>query len=240
MAPVFHSDIELYYSPVEFVGENQILISGEECNHILNVMRHSIGDELFITDGNGKIYKTKIINTSKNQIATAIIGYESYENVMAKYIFCFPRLKNLERLEFALEKCTEMGVTRFLVFQSERCIGKGEKINRWEKILLSAMKQSLRSFLPKIEYVGDFRSLNSLAGKKLIMDQGSDIIFYDYLTNDANNMRENIYIIIGPEGGLTESEMNSLNESLRFKISNYRLRSETAAINAAAIISGIK
>ena len=72
---------------------------------------------------------------------------------MKNIFFCIPKLKYSDRFEFALEKCTELGITNFIIFDSERSIHKSDKKERWEKIVLSAMKQSLRSYLPNITVI---------------------------------------------------------------------------------------
>ncbi len=152
-------DIELYYTPIHPEDDILTLTEKDELNHIFKVMRHKEGDEIYITDGRGHIYKTTIISLSLENLTASILEVYEYEDKNKNLIFCIPRLRSAERFETALEKCTELGITNFVVFDSERTIPRGNKKNRWEKILASAMKQSLRSFLPKLE----MSKLNELA-----------------------------------------------------------------------------
>ncbi len=145
------SNIELYYTSPENISKNKIIIEGEEYSHITKVMRHTMNDKLYVTDGDGNIYSCLINKINKNNIELGIENVLSYENRLKNIYFCIPKLKNNDRLEFALEKCTELGIINFVIFESERTISRANKIERWKKILLSAMKQSLHSFLPKIE-----------------------------------------------------------------------------------------
>lgn len=236
MEQVSLSDIELYYSP-EKIENGLIKISGEEFHHIKEVMRHNINDEIFVTDGKGKIFKTQIEQIDKKEIAVKVTEEINYPNDYENIIFCIPRLKSAERFEFALEKCVELGITRFIVFESARTIAKGEKIERWQKILLAAMKQSLRAWLPQISFVKSFKELMKLNGSKIIFEQHSKLSFSDFLKSQYSILNTDFYLVFGPEGGLTDEECNSVNEENRIKLTENRLRSETAIITAAAILN---
>ena len=239
----FLSDVELYFSNLAAMG-NKFKIEGEEKHHIIDVMRHSVGDNLYITDGKGSIFYCKIANVDKKFVEAEILETKFYENTFSHIIFCIPRLKSAERFEFALEKCVELGVTNFIVFESARAIAKGEKLERWQKILLSAMKQSLRSWLPKIRYAKNFNELISMKGQKIIFDQSAIQSFNEYLSTYNNSLTTDKYLIFGPEGGLTEEELEALSAEGRgqsdinkVKLTENRLRSETAIISAAMLLS---
>jgi 16S rRNA (uracil1498-N3)-methyltransferase len=230
------SDIELYYSP-EKIENGLFKITGDECHHIKEVMRHNINDEIFVTDGKGKIFKTLIEKIDKREIAVKIIEEIEYHDKFDKIVFCLPRLKSADRFEFALEKCVELGITRFIVFESARTIAKGEKLERWQKILTAAMKQSLRAWLPQISFVKCFSELMKLEGSKIIFEQQSKIQFSDFLSTLNFPPLTHNYFIFGPEGGLTEEECRTVNEECRVKLTENRLRSETAIITAASLLN---
>ncbi len=235
MVPGSLSDIELYFSPLK-VENGFLKITGEECHHIKDVMRHNIGDEIFVTNGSGSIFKTRIEQINKKEIKAEVIEEKKYTNNFNKIIFCVPRLKSLDRFEFALEKCVELGITKFIVFESARTIAKGEKIERWQKILLAAMKQSLQAWLPEISYVKNYKQLFELDGIKIIFEQNSNQTFTDYLKTKSTFAEANNYFIFGPEGGLTEDESRIQNAECRVKLTDNRLRSETAIVTAASIL----
>jgi 16S rRNA (uracil1498-N3)-methyltransferase len=222
------SDIELYYSPL--VQGDKILIGGEEMNHLIRVMRHKEGDIIHITDGSGKIFKGEITDVVKEYLSVSILFTYQYKNAFKNIYFCLPKLKNPERFEFALEKCTELGITNFVVYDPVRGLKKGDKKDRWERITLSAMKQSLRSFKPEINYLGPLSALKDSEGKKIIFDQNAA----EYFHKDVLIPDEVTYFIFGPEGGFDEKELLSLKNSFSYKIADNRLRSETAIIKAAA------
>ncbi len=226
-------DIELYYSPFPPGEDELVLTEKDELNHILKVMRHQPGDELYITDGRGRIFKTSIINLSAEILEARVLHEYQYENNNKNLIFCIPRLKSSERFETALEKCTELGITSFIIFDSERTFPKGNKITRWEKILISAMKQSLRSFLPELKVHGSIYELAAAEGKKVFFAQEAENKF----KNDAVSRNEKTYFVFGPEGDFTEEEKKLFSTAEFYNLGENRLRSETAVIKCASILS---
>lgn len=233
---VFLSNIELYYTSLEFVKDSTISINGEEFQHAFKVMRNSIDEVLFTTDGCGKIYKTRISNIQKDFAELIVEQIFNYENKLRYLTLYIPNLKNSDRFEFALEKCVELGITNFVVYNSDRTFAKGFKLDRWNKIALAAMKQSLRAFLPKI---GSLEHLKNLDEKQtnLLLDQGNSVSFDEFF---YNKNEQNIYnLIIGPEGGFSDREYEKLKDSKKLKLTPNRLRSETASIACAVLLNGI-
>jgi len=227
------SNIELYYTSPSNCKENKIRVEGDEYKHIIKVMRHSVNDLIHITDGVGHIFKCRIIDSYKDYLDLSIEKILSYESELSNITFCIPKLKNPERFEFALEKSTELGITNFIVFESLRAVSKANKIDRWNKILLSAMKQSLRSFLPKLEVINSFYELIEFEGEKFIFEQSSEIVF----KREFINQHKKYLFIFGPEGGLTDEEIKSYEKENLFRIAENRLRTETAIIKCASILT---
>ena len=240
LQPVFLSDVELYFS--QKVSEKKILIDGAELHHIKYVMRHKSGDEIFVTDGKGQIYKTELTVISTKDLTCRILQRMEYPNHFSGITFCVPRLKSPERFEFALEKSVELGITNFIVFESKRTIAKGEKLDRWQKVLTSAMKQSLRSWLPKISYAKSLDEIIKQNGTKILFDQNSDKTFQSILNSQLTI--GNCFFIFGPEGGFNKEELRITNGAypdggweLRIRLTENRLRSETAIVTAASMLA---
>lgn len=196
-------------------------------------MRHSIGDELYVTDGQGRILLTEITQTEKNLVRARIHSERIYENRLKNVYFCLPRLKSQDRFEFALEKSVELGVTNFIVFDSMRSIPKGGKAERWQKVLISSMKQSLRSFLPEVTHLGSVSEIMKLEGEKIVFEQDSKQSFREFIPLEDRNY----YFIFGPEGGLDKKELSMFTQENSYFLTENRLRSETAVIAAASILS---
>jgi len=225
-------NIELYYSTAVNTNSGVISIEGEECKHILNVMRHNLDDEIYVTNGAGKIFTCQITQINKKSLEANIKNEFKYEERFPKITFCIPVLRNNDRLEFALEKCTELGVTNFIVYKAKRSVARGFNQKRIEKILTSAMKQSLLSWSSKINFANSIEEFASLPGDKIVFEQNSNL----YFDNKILKHDKNYFLIFGPEGGLTDEEFSSLGASDKYKLADNRLRSETAIMKAASLL----
>lgn len=226
----------MYFSENIRESEKLLSLTNEEAKHCSQVMRNKTGDEIAVTDGKGKIFLTKIIKTEKREVTCQITNTFRYENPGEKIIFVIPRLRNSDRMEFALEKCTELGITNFIVYQADKSIGKGDKSERWNKILLSAMKQSLRAYKPSLRYI------KNLSGLEL--EEEDIVLFADQsaeqgIEGTALSIKGKNFFIFGPEGGFSERESQMFENCLKYRLTGNRLRSETAIMATAAQI-GIK
>jgi len=230
----FLSNVELYFSENISEKSGKIYITGNEARHIIRVMRHDEGDEIFITAGKGKIYRTKITGLGKDEIVSEIIEEKEYENNLENVSLCIPILKNFDRLEFALEKSVELGITNFIIYRAKRSGPKNPKLERWQKILTAAMKQSLRSYLPKISFVEDISELKD--ENIIVFDQKYEEAFTSWIAR-RNTLTEKTFFVFGPEGGLTEEEITGFSNLTTLKLTSNRLRSETAIITFSVAIS---
>jgi 16S rRNA (uracil1498-N3)-methyltransferase len=226
------SNIELYYSSSSDLKSQTVTMNSEESSHILNVMRHQIDDEIYVTNGLGKIFKCRISQVNKKIVEAKILDEFNFEERFSNITFCLPLLRTNDRLEFALEKCTELGITNFIIYNAKRSVPKKLNLVRVERILIAAMKQSLLSWLPKIRYISSLDELAQLDVEKIIFDQSS----HNYFSRDKIKTDMNYFFIFGPEGGFTLEEMNLLNKAKNYKLAENRLRAETAIIKAASLL----
>ena len=222
-------NIEFFYSPPDNISGNNYIISGEEYNHLKKVLRKSVGDNIFIVDGNNYIYNCTITEIKKDFVITKINNINLHKNELDLNIhLAVGLLKNPSRYDFIIEKATELGVKKITPFNSQYTIANNPKIERWKNIAISAMKQSQRALLPEIEECKKFDEILDLkADLKLIADIESE----DLQINNKDSLKD-ILIIIGPEGGFSDIEISKAISSgfKKFKLSNTRLRTETAAI----------
>ena len=224
------SNIELYYTSSEFIESDRLILTGDELHHSVNVMRNTVGSTIFVTDGKGSIFTSKITSISVNHLSANIIERREYENKANKIWFCIPILKNPDRLKFAFEKCVELGITNFVLFSSNYSISKNVNSEKFQKVTLAAMKQSLRAFLPQI-LSSNFDDIINFDGGKILFDQNAETIF------DGNqNINQPTYYLFGPEGGFDKTELESVPQENRFSLTENRLRSETAIIKCASVI----
>ena len=225
------SNIELYYTPPEFISKNDLVLWAEEIKHAIRVMRNSVDDDLYVTDGKGSIYLSKISSINTDSLNAQIIKTYKYIDKSRDLIFCIPKLKNPERMKFAIEKCIELGITRFKIFESKNTVSKTSNLKRLQKIAIAAMKQSIRSFLPQIEFA-TFEKITKSNGDKIIFDQNAKNNF-----NSETKFLIPTFYIFGPEGGFDNSELMSIDSAKIFNLSNNRLRTETAVVKCASLLN---
>lgn len=228
------SDIELYYSNKDSFTEDSCSLSNDEFKHAVKVMRHNSGDSIFISNGIGLIAECRIEEITSNEMKCTIVKKHHFQNNFENITIAIPRLKAADRMEFALEKCVELGFTNFIVFESDRTIAKGSKLDRWKKVTLSAMKQSLNAFLPKISFSENINDILSNNYQIILSEQQS--------TGNFKNIRIDkktpILFIAGPEGGFSDREKDLfMNEkAVSVRLTNSRLRSETAVLTGAVLL----
>lgn len=224
------SNTELYYSSSVIDEDKNITLTGDEFHHIVKVMRNACGDLINITNGKGTIYLCKIESVYKETLTAKVIENKKFINKLNNITFCIPVLKNPDRFKFLLEKCTELGITNYIIFDSQRSVSKVRNIEKWKKTMLAAMKQSLRPFLPVIETVNEIDDIIKLKGDKFVFDQNAKLRF------DRNcSIEGTCYFVFGPEGGLTEQELSGFEKV--YSLSENRLRTETAVIKCASLIT---
>ena len=205
----------------------------EESRHIIKVLRKKDSDILFVTNGLGFIFKTEIILASDNKCTVKIIEIEKSEAPKIHLHLAVAPTKMNDRYEWFLEKATEIGIqeiTPIICDHSERKIVKTE---RFDKIILSAMKQSNQPFLPKLNDPVSFKDFISkdLSGQKFVAHCEET---HKKTLKNLLQKEQSVTILIGPEGDFSQKEIKLAleNNYLPVSLGNTRLRTETAAIVA--------
>ena len=228
--------MEHFYTPKKFISQNSLVIEGDEAYHLKKVLRKNSGDVIRVTDGENSLYECFIEKISKEKIECKIISNidDTFEPKIK--IHLYPALlKSRERFEFMLEKSVELGVHEIHPVISEHVVNKSaNKTKRWNTISLSAMKQSQRCFLPKVNPPIDFETAikNCATEHKLIAHEKSENLF-SILPSGKKLELSAVSVFIGPEGGFSDEEI-SLAESYEAKVISLgkrKLRSETAALS---------
>lgn len=233
-----------------FVKENMregdcYLITGNDYNHIKNVLRMNIGDKFLVSD-NGQSHLCEIENILNDTVIAKIINENYNDTSLGINIFLFQGLPKADKMELIIQKCVELGVTGIIPVEMENCVVKLEekkkasKVARWQAISESAAKQSKRNIIPKIYDVLSYKNA-------LKMAKDLDLLIVPYenekgMTATKETLLKlkkgmNVGIIIGAEGGFSQKEITNAKEigadiiSLGKRI----LRTETAAITATAM-----
>jgi 16S rRNA (uracil1498-N3)-methyltransferase len=230
--------MQLFYNSEIKKSDLTFFFDKEESKHIVKVLRKKEGDKIFITNGLGYLFESEIIMASEKKCEVKITKETFQEpNTFYTHIAVAPTKMN-DRLEWFLEKATEIGIheiTPIICDHSER---KVYKIDRAEKIIQAAMKQSLHYYIPKInEPVSLSQFIKSnITGQKFIAhcEETDKKTFKNEVKRD-----EKITILIGPEGDFSTKEINFAieNKFIPVTLGNTRLRTETAALVACHTIA---
>ena len=235
---------DFFYVPSEYIIDHNIAIVGDEAKHISRVLRKQPGESIWIADGDGKAYEAAIRLVTADLVECEIIReYHHLHEPDIAVTLAVAQLKNPSRMDWIIEKGTELGVRNFIPLQTTRTIAKSPKEDRWNNIALAAMKQSGRCILPKIMPPMSFSE--TLAGSdefdmKLIPYERTDHILFIGEAMKHRKPPRNVLIVIGPEGGFTNEEIVQAEAAgcLQVSLGRRRLRTETAAIIAVGWVIG--
>lgn len=227
--------MQLFYAP-DIKGDEYTL-SEEESRHCTKVLRLNIGDDIILTDGNGVFYKTKLFEINSRKCKLQIKSIENQEARTFKLHIAIAPTKNTSRFEWFLEKATEIGIDEISPIICQHSERKHIKIDRLNKIIVSAMKQSLKAYCPVLN--------EAITFNKFIKKSYNHNKYIAYCETDTEEQLKKIYnkpndalIMIGPEGDFSKEEV-ALSEDAGFRKINLgksRLRTETAAIVACHTI----
>ena len=209
----------------------------EQSHHLYNVLRKRKGFELTITDGNGLEWLGKIYSFKNKKIQLKKINLKIHKNSKNKIHLVIAPAKNIKRMEWMLEKLTEMGIASITPILCDRSERKSLKTERLKKIMISALKQSKQFFLPELYPMISLESyIQGIKNQFYIahcMDKSLKNLFEIDFKNKENS------ILIGPEGDFSIKEIKlSINSGgIPVSIGDNVLRTETAGIIACNIIS---
>jgi 16S rRNA (uracil1498-N3)-methyltransferase len=234
--------MELFYTSTENIDldAGSITVDGDEFHHLVRVLRKKTGEQILVTDGNGLRCEVSISDIGKTSFKGEILGYSRLDRPKTGVTVALSLLKAPQRFELFLEKATELGVTSIIPMITTRTISQPSnekiqgKLNRWRTIMLSAARQSKRSYLPQLTEPFSF--------KKVMALQGFDLKLIPYeLSESAPRVHcsgKNILFLIGGEGGFTAGEVQEARNAGFGEISLGKsiLRAETAGIFAVAYV----
>ena len=229
--------MHIFYTPnVGVINE----LSEEESNHAVKVLRLTEGDKILLVDGKGKFYEALIVRAHHKRCSFEIQNEYSDQNKRSfKVHIAVAPTKNIDRVEWFTEKSAEIGLDELTLLKCRFSERKDVKNERLLKILVSAMKQSQKANLTKLNSVTDFKNFVSqpFDGEKFIAHCYKDS--ERILLKNAYNPGNNALILIGPEGDFSEEEVElALSNGFKpISLGNSRLRTETAALVACHTIN---
>ncbi len=223
----------LFYAPNITV---EPVLPEEESNHCVQVLRRTAGDEILVTDGVGQLYHCIITNPHRKHCEVRIASVETSEALHEGYIHIgIAPTKNIDRTEWAIEKCVEMGADEITLLLCEHSERKTVNIERLQKIVVSAAKQSLKTRFPILKPLTKMTDLQ-VEGDKFI----AHCIEGYKATDNKGALKDQIVrghqttVLIGPEGDFSPAEVEwaLTNGYQPVSLGAARLRTETAAIVA--------
>ncbi len=223
--------------------KNIISLNSEDLNHIKNVMRMKVNDEVIVV-----FSKTSYLCTLQKDLLSVKILKEinvlKNNNELIAYI---PFLSD-EKLSFIFQKGTELGVTKFIVVDFINCKFKlkkevhDKKLNRWQKIVKEAAEQSRRLEIPIVEKIVKYNEIKSEKCVNILCSLDNDDVKCINEVLNKKNIYDKINMLFGPEGGLTKTEEDYLvkNNFIKTSLGNNVLRSETVILYLTSIINYLR
>ena len=236
-----------FYVNPENVGKDTLKIIGEEAKHILLVLRYGCGGVIEVVDGCGTRYKVRIEEISRDFLQGRILSRTHKENEPNCHLTLAQAVCRKERMDFLIEKATEIGVSSIIPILTERNLIKvsgvsreKKRIDRWRRLAIASMKQALRTVLPEIQDIIQFEQLLSKIKR-------FDLCLIASLTKDSKSIKEckplkgglkNVLLIVGPEAGFTEEELSKAKAkgAIPLSLGARRLRTETAGVVFSSLV----
>ena len=236
-----------FFTARENIKDTTLIIDSEDANHLKRVLRINVGDVITVCDGAGIDYTVKVSDIGKNEIECEIIDRKKSDTEPNLTITLYHGLPKAAKMDFIIQKNTELGISKIVPAKLARCVVKLEnkaaedkKCERWQKIAIASAKQSGRGIVPVID--------NPMTVDEIIEDvKDFDLVVAPYECEDQSRLKtivesvpdaKDIAFIIGPEGGFDISEIE------KFKAAGIKtvtlgkriLRTETAAESVVSML----
>ena len=227
--------MNLFYSNFN-ESQDEIVVNENDSKHIIKSYRKSIGDIIKFTNGDGLLVEAKIMEKGKKIKAKILNVLKIKRDKVSIHIAISP-LKNPSRIEWFVEKATEIGVKQITPIITKHSEKKRLNYERLERIAISSLKQSNQFFKPQINQIENFSDfiVNNKEQKIMANLKTKNVLKKDLIVSDK------LCLIIGPEGGFSDDEIQEAKKNKISEVSfgENRLRSETAAIFGLSILKSI-
>jgi len=222
------------------------LLSREEARHIMSVLRLRVGDEVEAFDGEGRVYRARIEKLSRAQGMLNLVERIIAAGEEALFVELFLGLAKGEKMDFVVQKATEIGILSFNAFSSSRSIPKwdsqkaGSRLQRWRRISREACKQCGRNVLPEIHGVMDFhealKSGQRSPRRYIFWEEEKETSLKDILKSSGES--KHVCCMIGPEGGFSTQEIEEARSAgfIPVGLGQRILRLETAALVVLSVL----
>ncbi len=239
--------MQRYFVEPHLLSEQDVTIVGEDVHHIVNVMRSSIGDEILVSDGQGRVARVRLSSFEGKQVQAEVVEFIRQDSELPVRVTIGQGLPKGEKMEWILQKGTELGAFAFFPFSSERTIVKldakkeAKKLERWRRIVKEAAEQSHRAVLPEILPPVTFKQAVASAGSYtrcvVAYEKEGGRTLHQVLEELAEG--DSLLVLVGPEGGFSPDEiaMAQANGIHPVSLGPRILRTETASQYVLAAVS---
>jgi len=229
---------DLFYVPLQNISAGGVRFPKAELRHLRTVMRVREGERVWVTDGVGNRMRVSLTDLSAG-LGKILESEKEEPGVGRRVTMALPILRG-ERMDWAVEKLTELGIGKVQPFRTRFSVARLEKRDRWRRVSIAAMKQSLGCYLPELKELVGFDDLcSAMKSYSAVLVASRDGMGFDsdeLLNGPAKG--EELMGLVGPEGGFSEEELSRLAElgCVGVSFGDRRLRSETAAVLMAGYL----
>ena len=239
--------MQQFFAEPSRIREGQAVLEGADVNHMKNVLRMRQGEEVKISDGEGKVYRCRVGAYEDGRAVLDILEELETDTELPSEIWLFQGLPKGDKMDWIVQKAVELGVYRIVPFRASRSVVKldekkaGKKCGRWQTVAKGAAEQSGRGLIPEVGQVQDFREALRTAGS---LDR--ILIPYELERGMAETVKviediapgQSVGIFIGPEGGFEKEEIGLAVQhgAVPVSLGKRILRTETAGLTALSIL----
>ncbi len=247
--------MKLFWIEPQQIHDNVATLTSKDSYHLARVLRYQEGDCLELTDGNGHIFSAEISSISKDklQVIAKVLSSREAKGLLLPQLHLAPALFKGPRMDWMIEKVSELGVHQIHPILTEHSVIKIhspaenlKKVQRWQSLTQSALKQSGQGWLPQIESIlkwNDFlQQCSSYAGPKLLFTPESKKPFPEWEKILLESKADRWLACIGPEGGFSPTEIKAAKQNgfITCSLGQSTLRAETASIVALTLLNSLK
>ena len=235
-----------FFADSSAIGEKEIIIRGSDLNHMKNVLRMRIGEEVTVSDGQGKEYLCQVRDFEEEQVQLKIVETKASDAELPSKIYLFQGLPKNDKMEWIIQKTVELGVYEVIPVAMKNCVVKLDdkkaksKVTRWQAIAESAAKQSKRSLIPEVKMPMSYKEAVAYAkglDVKLVPYENEHGMSGTKAAMEQIEKGESVAVFIGPEGGFAPEEIEMVRDEMQLiSLGRRILRTETAGIATLAIL----
>jgi 16S rRNA (uracil1498-N3)-methyltransferase len=234
-----------FYVPQPRIEKGMLRVEGEEVRHIRKVLRLRAGDEITVFDGLGREFEGTIVEEGRSSVVITITNIYSSKRDSPLEVALAQSLLKGEKMDYLIQKATELGVKEIIPFLSSRSVplvdksGGLKRHHRWERIVVEASKQCGRGVVPQIELVQDYSDMLRKASPntlRLILWEREGANLKEIL--ERSKERKRVFFIVGPEGGFSDGEVEEARGAgfIPVTLGKRILRAETASLCLLSIL----